>query len=267
MAVRNGSGAILNGSRRVLKQGEAPEGAREDTSRHVKQREAKLKQRRIGELERQPQERVPTGDHPEHNPQDHHRIQRDEAESRPFSNDHEGPAVETAARGVRRRISKKRAAKADQPWEAPLNPDEFDSVQWPGDMGETEGEQEDGPPLEPGTVVEDKKEDLNETVDLQSDEEVEMHTRGEPGSILAQPDPCPEIEEAIKRSVRQAHKNLGHPHRDTFVRMLRRRQGGGGHLRETVAVPRLLAVGGAEDTTTSDDTTARRVRLQRHGGR
>jgi hypothetical protein len=88
-------------------------------------------------------------------------------------------------------------------------------------MDETEGEQEDGPPLEPGTVGEDKKEDLNETVDLQSDEEVEMHTRGEPGSILAQPDPCPEIEEAIKRSVRQAHKNLGHPHRDTFVRMLR----------------------------------------------
>ena len=48
-----------------------------------------------------------------------------------------------------------------------------------------------------------------------------MHTRGEPSSVLAQPDPCPEIEEEIKRSVRQAHKNLGHPHRDTFVRMLR----------------------------------------------
>ena len=48
-----------------------------------------------------------------------------------------------------------------------------------------------------------------------------MHARGEPSSVLAQPDPCPEIDEEIKRSVRQAHKNLGHPHRDTFVRMLR----------------------------------------------
>ena len=91
----------------------------------------------------------------------------------------------------------------------------------PGEMDETEAEQADGPPLAPDTVEEAAGERLDETVDVQSDEEVEMHTRGEPGSILAQPDPCPDIEEAIKRSVRQAHKNLGHPHRDTFVRMLR----------------------------------------------
>ena len=60
-----------------------------------------------------------------------------------------------------------------------------------------------------------------EAVHLQSDEEIELHTRGEPSTVLPQPDPCPEIDEETKKSVRQAHKNLGHPHRDTFVRMLR----------------------------------------------
>ena len=39
------------------------------------------------------------------------------------------PAAETAAKGVRRRISKKREGKPDRPWEAPLNPDEFGEVQ------------------------------------------------------------------------------------------------------------------------------------------
>ena len=122
---------------------------------------------------------------------------------------------------MRRRISKKRAAIPDRPREAPLDPSEFDNVQWPGEMDETEAEQADGPSLAPDTVEEAAGERFDEAVDVQSDEEFEMHTRGEPGSILAQPDPCPDIEEAIKRSVRQAHKNLGHPHRDTFVRMLR----------------------------------------------
>ena len=125
-------------------------------------------QSRIGELERQPQERVPTGDHPEHNPPDLHRIQ-------------EGPALETAARGVRRRISKKRAAKADRPWEAPLDPDGLDNVQWPGDMDEAES----GPPPEPGAVEETARDPVEEVVDLHSDDEVEMHTRGESGTIVA----------------------------------------------------------------------------------
>ncbi len=48
-------------------------------------------------------------------------------------------------------------------------------------------------------------EHVEAVVDLHSDEEVEMHMPGEPGTIAAQPDPCPDIEEAIKRSVRQAH--------------------------------------------------------------
>ena len=95
-------------------------------------------------------------------------------------------------------------------------------MQWPGDMDATAAEEaEDGPPPEPGAVGEIADDPGEEVVDLHSDDEFEMHTRGEPGTIVAQPDPCPDIEEVIKRSVRQAHKNLGHPHRDTFVRMLR----------------------------------------------
>jgi hypothetical protein len=122
MAVRNGSGAIFNGSRRVLKQGEAPEGAEEVTRMREtpvlpRQREAKLKQRRVVGPERvlelqpeQPQRR----DHNFHNPPvsaaDPHRLPRDEAEIRPFSND------ESATKGVRRRISKKREGRTDRPW-------------------------------------------------------------------------------------------------------------------------------------------------------
>ncbi len=48
-----------------------------------------------------------------------------------------------------------------------------------------------------------------------------MHPCGEPSMIIAEPYPFPDIDEATKKSVRQAHKNLVHPHRDTFVRMLR----------------------------------------------
>ncbi len=47
------------------------------------------------------------------------------------------------------------------------------------------------------------------------------HTPSEPATVLAKPDPCPDIDEATKRSVRQAHENLAHPARDAFIRMLR----------------------------------------------
>lgn len=36
-----------------------------------------------------------------------------------------------------------------------------------------------------------------------------------------EPDPCPDIDPTIKAAVRRAHRNLGHPSRDSFVRMLR----------------------------------------------
>jgi hypothetical protein len=65
-------------------------------------------------------------------------------------------------------------------------------------------------------------------LDVSDDEELQLHDdvvvrhmRGEPSTMLKEPDPCPEIDEATKQSVRQAHKNLAHPALDTFERMLR----------------------------------------------
>ncbi len=52
-------------------------------------------------------------------------------------------------------------------------------------------------------------------------DEVVRHMRGELGTGLAEPDPCPDIDEDTKRSGSQAHKNLVHPARDAFLRMLR----------------------------------------------
>ena len=106
-----------------------------------RQREAKLKQQRVVGPERvlalqpkQPQQR----DHNSHNPTvsaaDPYRAQREKAEIRPCSNDEIAeaaaapPVGDSAARGVRRRISKKRAATPDRPREAPLDPSELDKV-------------------------------------------------------------------------------------------------------------------------------------------
>ena len=52
------------------------------------------------------------------------------------------------------------------------------------------------------------------------DEEVSIPLRVETG-IIHEPDPCPDIDEETKKAVRKAHRNLGHPSRESFVRMLR----------------------------------------------
>ncbi len=62
---------------------------------------------------------------------------------------------------------------------------------------------------------------LDATDEEMKNEEIDMHARGERATVLAKPDRCPDIDEVTKRSVRQAHKNLAHPSRDVFVRMLR----------------------------------------------
>ncbi len=48
-----------------------------------------------------------------------------------------------------------------------------------------------------------------------------VHARWHPTTVPAEPDPCPDIDEVTKRIVRQARKNLAHPQREAFVRMLR----------------------------------------------
>ena len=96
------------------------------------------------------------------------------------------PAAETAAKGVRRRISKKREGKPDRPWEAPLNPDEFGEVQWPDEMDQTAAAE-----AAAEETAADEAAAEQEPVNLHSDEEVEMHPRGEPSTIIAEPDSFP----------------------------------------------------------------------------
>ncbi len=88
---------------------------------------------------------------------------------------------------MRRRISKKQVSKPDRPWKAPLDPAEFGEVQWPDEMEqtaaeetaaeETAAEHEMGPIAAEETAAEEAATE-QEPVNLLSDEEVEMHTRG-----------------------------------------------------------------------------------------
>ena len=55
-------------------------------------------------------------------------------------------------------------------------------------------------------------------VELEPDED---EIRPMPEDVALQPDPCPDIDVETKRHVRVAHRNLAHPSRETFVRMLR----------------------------------------------
>jgi hypothetical protein len=55
-------------------------------------------------------------------------------------------------------------------------------------------------------------------VELEPDED---EIRPMPEDVALQLDPCPDIDAETKRHVRVAHRNLAHPSRETFVRMLR----------------------------------------------
>ena len=115
----------------------------------------------------------------------------------------------------------------EQPEEGEADIEAEGEDQQDGDV-EIEGEEEDGRPTDPANIWQPEirspagqnlEEEMDVEMDVEDATEIQRN-RGEEDATY-EPDPCPDIDVTIKVAVRKAHRNLAHPKREQFVRMLR----------------------------------------------